>query len=54
MKLPTLDWKQVAALAVLVAGAVAVTVFAPSEYRAPVVGLLVAAAGWLKSPSSSN
>ncbi len=50
MKMPKLDWTQVATLAILVGGAVAFTVFAPAEYHAPAIALFTAAAGWLRSP----
>jgi hypothetical protein len=44
----SLQWPQVAALAVLVAGAVLVSIFAPEDVRGPLVGLLTGLAGWLK------
>ena len=50
MKLPKLDWQQVIALTVLVAGAITFAALAPEEYHAPVIGLFVAAAGWLRAP----
>jgi hypothetical protein len=50
MKLPKLDWRQVTVLTALITAVVVVVIFAPSDLRAPLAGILTAGAGWLRSP----
>ena len=50
MKLPKLDWRQVTVLTTLITAVVVVVIFAPSDLRAPLAGILTADAGWLRSP----
>lgn len=44
----SISWPQVALAGVLVAGGVLTAIFAPEDVRGALVGLLVAAASWLR------
>lgn len=52
--MPRLDWKQTAVLVAVIAGAVVTALFAPADFRAPLVALLTALAGFLRSPSGER
>jgi len=51
--LPKLNWPQTSVMVALIAGAVAVALYAPPDVRAGVVGVLTAIAGWLHSPRNN-
>lgn len=51
-RLPKIDTAQAVVLVALIAGVVAVALFAPSEYHAPIAAALTALAGVLRSPVS--
>ena len=51
-KLPRISAPQAAVLVALIAGAVAVALFAPAEYHAPIAAALTALAGLMRSPVS--
>lgn len=54
MKVPKLNWPQAAVLVSLIGGAVAIVLYAPEEWRAPLVALATGLAGFLRSPAGGE
>lgn len=53
-KLPKINAAQAAVLVALIGGAVAVVLWAPPDFRAPLVALATALAGFLRSPAGDG
>ena len=51
-KVPKLDTQQTIVIVALIAGVVAVMIYAPSELHAPLAALVTGAAAFLRSPVS--
>lgn len=48
MKLTNISWPQAAVAVALIAGGVVSSIYAPEDVRSALVGLLLAAASWLR------